>query len=622
MAASPVLPSSPWPALRAHPLLGRLPAPVLSRLLAQMDAVSFAPGQCLTREGEPAEALYLITGGQAERLGEGLGEGIGEGTPQAVLGANDLAGQAAAGLAHHVHTVRALTEVQAWRIDRAAVAQLCAAVPRLEARLIHSLSAQAPAPPDPPAATPAPAAEVSPRTLTGWALALVLPLLLFAVARAGGLSLQACIFIGIFAAVITMWVFSLVDEFVPPLLALVFMLFVGLAPPTVVLSSFASPSMMTLLGVFALAAMMTSSGLSNRVFLWLLLRLPNRPLWHQLSLILYGLLLSMGTPSGNNRISLMLPAFKDMHHGLRLAPRSAMATALFTATFAGAFIFSSTLATSKSATISVFGFLPVHLQDDYGGLFWLSAAALSTLVLLCGHLLASRRVFGDVGVAVVSRSLLADRLRLLGPPSAAEKVTASGFVLFLVGAMSTSVHHVSPAAVVGAVLIYLLVSGAMSKTDLQKNVDWPMIVFLISTDCLIKVMDYLGLSAQLAQSLQGLGAFVQGDTVRFIGLALVVVLGLRLFFPIPAGMLLSAVVLLPIAQSQGIHLWLCIFVIAVFADIWFFRYQASPYMIAVSAGVTELMDERAFLRHNQWMNGVRVLAVLLALPLWQAMGLA
>ena len=167
MAASPVLPSSPWPALRAHPLLGRLPAPVLSRLLAQMDAVSFAPGQCLTREGEPAEALYLITGGQAERLGEGLGEGIGEGTPQAVLGANDLAGQAAAGLAHHVHTVRALTEVQAWRIDRAAVAQLCAAVPRLEARLIHSLSAQAPAPPDPPAATPANARQARARLALG-----------------------------------------------------------------------------------------------------------------------------------------------------------------------------------------------------------------------------------------------------------------------------------------------------------------------------------------------------------------------------------------------------------------------------------------------------------------------
>ena len=98
---------SPWPALRTHPLLGRLPAPALSRLLAQMDAVSFAPGQCLTREGDRAEAMYLITDGQAERLCEG--------TEPTVLGANALAGQEAAGLTHHVHTVRALTGVQAWR---------------------------------------------------------------------------------------------------------------------------------------------------------------------------------------------------------------------------------------------------------------------------------------------------------------------------------------------------------------------------------------------------------------------------------------------------------------------------------------------------------------------------
>ncbi|PIT83717.1 hypothetical protein B9Z40_08880 [Limnohabitans sp. 15K] len=399
------------------------------------------------------------------------------------------------------------------------------------------------------------------------------------------------------------------------------MLFVGLAPPAVVLSSFASSSMMTLLGVFALAAMMTSSGLSNRIFLWLLLKLPNRPLWHQVSLILYGLVLSTGTPSANNRIALMMPAFDDMRLGLRLAPRSANVTALFTATFAGAFLFSSSLATSKSATISVFGFLPTHLQDDFGGLFWLSAAAFSTLVLLGCHFLASRWVFRDVEVAEVSRAMLADRLKLLGAPSMAEKVTASGFVLFLLGAMTTSVHHVSPAAVVGAVLIYLLVTGAMTKNDLQKNVDWPMIVFLISTDCLIKVMDYLGLTAELAQSLRGMSAFIHGDTYRFIGLALFVVLLLRLFFPIPAGMLLSAVILLPIAQSQGIHLWLCIFVITVFSDIWFFRYQITPYMIAVNAGVTSVMDERAFLRHNLLMNGARLLAVLGSLPLWSWMGL-
>ena len=613
MPSSHTLEHSPWPDIRQHPMLGSLPPPILSRLIGQMDEVTFADGECLTREGDTPDAMYLITTGKAERLrgNEHL----------AILGANDLAGQEAAGLAQFAHTVRAVSDVRAWRIPKAALVQLCSAVPRLEATLIHSLSGDVGLSKAVVWVPTVHSPDVPMRTLFGWSLTLALPPILFAASKVSGLSLQASIFIAIFTAVITMWVFSLVDEFVPPFLALVFMLFVGLAPPAVVLSSFASSSMMTLLGVFALAAMMTSSGLSNRIFLWLLIKLPNRPLWHQVSLILYGLVLSMGTPSANNRIALMMPAFDDMRLGLRLVPRSASVTALFSATFAGAFLFSSSLATSKSATISVFGFLPTHLQDDFGGLFWLSAAAFSTIVLLGCHFLASRWVFRDVEVAEVSRAMLADRLNLLGAPSLAEKVTASGFVLFLLGAMTTSVHHVSPAAVVGAVLIYLLVTGAMTKNDLQKNVDWPMIVFLISTDCLIKVMDYLGLTAELAQSLRGMSVFIHGDTYRFIGVALFVVLLLRLFFPIPAGMLLSAVILLPIAQSQGIHLWLCIFVITVFSDIWFFRYQATLYMIAVNAGVTAVMDERAFLRHNLLMNGARLLAVLGSIPLWSWMGL-
>ena len=606
--------SSPLQALRGHALFGPLSGPALSRLLARMELVEFSPGTCLTRVSEPASAAWLIVDGQAEKFCDGSRIDL--------LSAQSFAGSEAVGLHAYGHTVRALTPVRAWRIPRAALAELAASVPRLEAALVHAAFAEPEIHNAAPPANKITLPEATTKSLIGWFVALLLPPLVFLASDQSGLSLQASIFMAIFSAVITMWVFSLVDDYVPPLLALVYMMFVGLAPPSVVLSSFASPSLMILLGVFALAAMLSASGLSNRILLWLLLKLPNKMAWHQATLLLYGLVLSLGTPSGNNRMALMLPAFNDMGHGLRLAHRGAAMTALFAATYGGSMLFSSTFATSKSATISVFGLLPYHLQDFFGGLFWLTAASGATLILIVIHVAASRIIFRHAGSGEVSHTLLADRLSALGPMSNAEKITAIGFIAFLVGSMSSGAHHVSPAAVAGIVLIGLLLTGAMTKTDLQRNIDWPMIIFLITSDCLIKVMEYLGLSAQLAAALRDVTSFINGDTVRFLFVSLIVVLVLRLLFPIAAGMLLSAVILLPIAQSEGINLWICIFSIALFSDIWFFRYQNSIYMIAVNAGVLSQIDEKSFLRHNVVMNVARIAAPFLAIPLWHAMGIA
>jgi len=75
--------------------------------------------------------------------------------------------------------------------------------------------------------------------------------------------------IALFAAILTitvvLWSFSLLDEFVPPLIAVLISLFIGLAPASEALGSFASPTFFTLLGVFALAAGMKLSGLAERV---------------------------------------------------------------------------------------------------------------------------------------------------------------------------------------------------------------------------------------------------------------------------------------------------------------------------------------------------------------------
>lgn len=168
-----------------------------------------------------------------------------------------------------------------------------------------------------------PADKTSAVTIAGWAALLVIPPAVYLLALASRLSTQSSIFAALLSATVLMWMFSLVDEFVPPLVAIVAALIIGLAPPTVALAGFSSPSMLLLLGVFALSAVISFSGLSYRLILRLLLRLPDRPFWHQAALLVSGYLLSPLMPSANARLSLLTPVYKDMVAGLQL-PRRGM----------------------------------------------------------------------------------------------------------------------------------------------------------------------------------------------------------------------------------------------------------------------------------------------------------
>jgi len=257
--------------------------------------------------------------------------------------------------------------------------------------------------------------------VAGWTLVLVLPPFLYLAALAGNFSVEASLFTAILGATILMWMFALVDEFVPVLFAVVSTLFIGLAPSAVALGGFSSPNLLLLVGVFALSAVMTMSALSRRAMLWALLRLPDRPFWHQVCMLAGGYLLSPVMPSANARVALLLPVSKDMAGGLGLPARGPAITALAAATFAGGTLFSPMMATSKSANIAAIGFLPQQMQGEFSGLFWLWAAGVAALAVTLLHLLAMRRLFPVHGQPAMPRETLQAQLEAMGPAKPAEK---------------------------------------------------------------------------------------------------------------------------------------------------------------------------------------------------------
>jgi hypothetical protein len=107
----------------------------------------------------------------------------------------------------------------------------------------------------------------------------------------------------------------------------------------------------------------------------------------------------------------------------------------------------------------------------------------------------------------------------------------------------------------------------------------------------------------------------------FILAALATTVVIRLALPVTAGMLVSVVILLPVAESHGIHPWICVFLTAMFSDIWFLPYQSSVYLQVLSQGCGDTYDQRRFLLHNFWMNLARVVVAYASIPWWNWLGL-
>ena len=456
----------------------------------------------------------------------------------------------------------------------------------------------------------------------GWGCVFALPPLVYVLGLASGLSVESAIFSALLAASVLLWVFALVEEFVPALVAVVAALFVGLAPVEVALAGFSSPALLLLLGVYALSAVISSSGLSYRLMLRLLLRLPDKPVWHQVTLLGTGYLLSPLMPSTNARMSMLMPVFKDMATGLKLQARGPALTALLAAMFGGALLFSPMMATSKSSNIAALNFLPPQVQAEFAGLFWLVAAGVAALGMTAAHLLVIPRLFPSGPEAPLPRAHMERQLSEMGPLKATEWIAAAGFVFFLVGCATVSWHHVKPSYLAGFVLLGLLLTGTLLRKDFQKQLDWPMIFFLLGMDSMMRIMDHLGLAQALARATGEVYGFVDGRIAFFIVASLLTTLAVRLVLPVTAGMLTSAITLLPVAVAQGINPWICVFCAAVFSDISFFRHQGTNGIMQIRAsGLFELGDERGFLRYNMWMNLARVVFVFASIPWWQWLGL-
>lgn len=602
--------------LTSDPIISRSLNESLARMLRNVKERRFKAGEIIYAADSDAEFMYLLHKGSVDIV-TSYGKKL-------HLHSNRFGEEAATDVPFYLSSAIAVTDLVVFAIPRASLAGLNQFNAGHQAEFYFSLLATL--------GGERIRERISPHVgkfdqkdtiqIIGWFAATVLPLLVLIFGSDLGLAKEPVVFLAIFTATIVMWVFELVDQYIPGLFAMMLTLSLGLAPSKTVLAGFSSDGFFMAMSILGLGTVVVLSGLSFRFLLWVLRYLPNSSAGHNLGLLLTGLLLTPIVPSINARATIVAPFLIDMVETVKFQFRGHAATRLAISAFSGATLFSACFMTSRSVNFVIFGLLSPQQQQQFQWVYWAFASAIAGGVMLLVYLTVITIVFPGREVSRLSKVQVDVQLLLLGQVKRREWAAIGGVLIFAFGVVTTSVHGVQPSWLGMAILFTLLLFGSLRKSEFRGKTDWPSLIYLGSLVGILNVFAYFGLDKMVSAYLSGFGILMSDSFHVFIAILFGVMVLLRLAIPNTATVALCATIFMPLASNVGIHPWVIGFILLLLGDLWFLPYQCPHYQqfneIIRDKGI---YNENAFLKFNLFMNLVRLGAVYASIPYWEVLGL-
>ncbi len=603
----------------------------LPRLLLHATFRQLGEGEPLYQSGEPARHVYLVVEGQVEAsqgARRGRGEALGE---EAAVGLPTYLDSAAAATAARVAEfpgplVRELSGGGSGyepleRLHRDLLQRVCGErgaatssirAPQAEAggkRNAQSLVQSDRAEPTVAACSSAArrAARYGPALAWGLSLAAF-----FLVLRARDTTLsdgawgQAQLAATLGAAGV-MWVLGIAPPYVVGLFVSTFSVALGVAPPASAFSGFASTPFFMAFSVFALGAVLVSSGVVTRAALWLVCRLPPRSVAVDLWALCLGLWLCPFVCSSEQRRRSLAPIAADAASLLRLTPGGSDCERLRHGVDAGARWFGPLILTAGPFNMILYGCLPEQLQHAFTWVEWLEGSVLILAVLLIGGLWALRRTFPSQAPPRPQRDLLSLSRSARGGVTAAEVFAVLGCALFLVALCSAEKHNVHPQLIaLGLVTGYFALS-VLGTEQINLDIDWKALLLLGFVTSGVQMMEDTGLAGQLfgrssvdARASGSLAGLLGGGVVGLGALA-ALTLAARRFVP-AVGVLVGAVAVV-VCVHLGLHPFAFCFAALLFGD------------------PPQAFSDPRVRRLERLGWGLRALGLLVTLPYWHALHL-
>jgi branched-chain amino acid transport system substrate-binding protein len=257
-----------------------------------------------------------------------------------------------------------------------------------------------------------------------------------------------------------------------PLAAVLF----GAASPKEAFAGFSHPSWFLVLGVFAISAAISRTGLMYRLVLLMISRFPASYGWQTFALATSGLLLTPVIPSSNGRAVLSGPLVANLSEILRFRKGSAGSIGMSMAALLGFGHMSFMFMNGTATCLLAFGLLPDAVVSRVTWFSWLIAALVQGLVffvLSYGSLLV---LYRPKRQRVAGSSMVQAQLSALGRMDRNELITLLVVCASLLGFLTQSWHHVNSAWVALASFFLLFSWGVLQDKAVRSEFDWKFVL--------------------------------------------------------------------------------------------------------------------------------------------------
>jgi di/tricarboxylate transporter len=267
--------------------------------------------------------------------------------------------------------------------------------------------------------------------------------------------------------------------------------------------------------------------------------------------------------------------------------------------------------------------LPDGARAEFGWTAWTVAAAPAGLVTIVGLWLAIHLLFRlSPGAGLrVSRERFEAQLEILGAFTRREAFGLGVLLLAVTGWITRPLHGVGEAWVALAALLLFLLGGVLDRSSLRTNVDLGFMVFLGVVSSLSGVAGAVKADRWLMSLVAPILDLAAVHPVSLLLAVALVTIAVRFVLNKFAATILLTLALAPLGQQLGVHPGVILLVILLSLDVWFFPYQLDVYQIAYFGTGEQGFSHAQGRRFMVAKLFVSLVAVVVSVPWWQAMGL-
>jgi len=402
-----------------------------------------------------------------------------------------------------------------------------------------------------------------------------------------------------------------------PILAVLF----GITSPEKAFSGFSNPSWFMVLGIFAISAAISKTGLLYRLVLLLIKHFPPNYIGQTFGLAFSGLLLTPMIPHPIARATLASPLVMTLSEILGFKKGSKGAVGMAMVCLLGFGQMSFMFMNGGSICFLVLGLLPSAVSSSVTWGYWLKGALpLGAFFFLCSYL-AVILFYHPKETIKLNPLVIEAQLKTLGPLTTHEKISIITVIVSLLGFLTQPWHHINGAWVAMLCFLILFASSVLDEKAVRADIDWN---FLISFGALVgfgNIISASGLTAFIAGAIKPYIEFFIGNKLIFFITIMMAMTIIRFVLPIFPALLVSILTIVPATLAFGLKPFVIGLVVLASADPWFLPYQNWVYLNILQNTEGKLFSPNQTLRLACLQVLIAMAAVAISIPYWKYLNL-